>query len=155
MGKVSRMPPGRASESRVIAENLSVVVWALRRYGERQSGLTPLPQSELEVLRTIGDNPGCTVSEVARLLQLQPSNVSTTVRHLMTRDLVVREVNPEDRRSARLHLSETAERHKQMITQAWVTALERELGTMTDHEVGVLVEAAPLLRRLTAIADLP
>lgn len=147
-------PPGRASDSHVIAESLRVVVWALRRYGERQSGLTPLPQSELEVLRTIGDNPGCTVSEVARLLSLQPSNVSTTVRHLIARDLVVRVVNPDDRRSAQLHLSETAKRHKQMITDAWVTALERQLETMTDHEVDVLVEAAPLLRRLTEIADM-
>lgn len=149
------MSPGRASESRLIAENLRVVVWALRRYGERQSGLTPLPPSELEVLRTIGDNPGCTVSEVARLLQLQASNVSTTVRHLMARDLVVRVVNPDDRRSAQLHLSETAKQHKQMITEAWVTALERQLAVLTDHEVDVLVEAAPLLRRLTAIADMP
>lgn len=149
------MSPGRASESRLIAEDLHVVVWALRRYGERQSGLTPLPQSELEVLRTVGDNPGCTVSEVARLLQLQPSNVSTTVRHLMARGLVVRAVNPDDRRSAQLHLSETAKRHKQMITEAWVTALQRQLAVMTDHEVDVLVEAAPLLRRLTAIADMP
>jgi DNA-binding MarR family transcriptional regulator len=149
------MPHGRDSDSRVIAEHLQFTVWALRRYGERQSGLTPLPQSELEVLRTIGDNPGCTVSEVARLLQLQPSNVSTTVRHLMDRGLVVRAVNPDDRRSAQLHLSETAKRHKQMITDAWVTALQQQLVTMTDHEVSVLVEAAPLLRRLTAIADTP
>jgi phenylacetate-coenzyme A ligase PaaK-like adenylate-forming protein len=41
-----------------------------------------------------------------------------------------------------------------MITDAWVTALERQLETMTDHEVDVLVEAAPLLRRLTEIADM-
>jgi hypothetical protein len=33
--------------------------------------------------------------------------------------------------------------------------LQQQLVTMTDHEVSVLVEAAPLLRRLTAIADTP
>lgn len=147
------MSADRARESRQIAEHLRVVVWALRRYGERQSGLTPLPQSELEVLRTVGDNPGCTVSDVARLLSLQPSNVSTTVRHLMARDLLVREVNPVDRRSVQLNLSPTAMRHSRMINDAWATALQRQLAAMTEHEVAVLVEAAPLLRRLAAMVD--
>ncbi|MGV0742844.1 hypothetical protein [Mycolicibacterium sp. XJ870] len=73
----------------------------------------------------------------------------------MARRLLVREVDPRDRRSARLHLSATAKDHSRMINDAWTTALQRQLDAMTDHEVAVLVEAAPLLRRLTAMAEEP
>ena len=51
---------------RRLARTARSLVWALRRFGEKQAGLTLLPQSEIEVLRVLAERPGSTVSDVAR-----------------------------------------------------------------------------------------
>ncbi|WP_406282174.1 MarR family transcriptional regulator [Nocardia sp. NBC_00881] len=136
-----------------VAATLRGLVWSLRRFGERQSGLVPLPNSEFEVLRTVAESPGCTVSDIARHLGLQASNVSTTVRNLMKRGLLVREVDPSDRRSGRLRLSSEAQRHSALIEDAWERAINTQLRLMSADEVSTIVAAAPLLRRLSGMAE--
>jgi DNA-binding MarR family transcriptional regulator len=141
-----------AREARNIAHALRTAVWALRRFGERQVGLPPLPHSEFEVIRTVADHPDITVSEVARLLALQPSNVSTTVRHLVEQDLLQRVPDGQDRRSIRLRLTEKARGHKDLIDGAWIDGVRDQLAQMTAEEVALLVKAAPLLQRLAGMA---
>ncbi|OBK76759.1 MarR family transcriptional regulator [Mycobacterium sp. 1274761.0] len=138
-------------EIRDIAETTRTLVWSLRRFGERQVGLEPLPHSEFEVIRTVADNPSSTVSDVARVLGLQASNVSTTVRRLVDRGLIDRLPDAHDRRSTRLRLTDKASRHKKMIESVWVDGVRRQLDGMTDDEVALLVKAAPLFRRLAAM----
>ncbi|MCT7661398.1 MarR family winged helix-turn-helix transcriptional regulator [Mycobacterium deserti] len=144
--------PVSARDARDIAEAVRTVVWSLRRFGERQVGLPPLPHSEFEVIRTVSDHSDITVSDAARLLGLQPSNVSTTVRRLVEQGLVERVPDEHDRRSIRLRLTEKARGHKTMIDAAWVEAIGERLAQMTTEEAELLVEAAPLLRRLAAMA---
>jgi DNA-binding MarR family transcriptional regulator len=127
------------------------LVWKLRRFGEQQVGLTPLPQSEFDVLRAVFESPGVSVSEVAKALSRQPSNVSTAVRHLVERGLLVRHTDPDDRRSGQLHPTEQARIDKRAIDTAWDAAVRRVLDTMTDDEVRVVAEAIPLLHRLTEL----
>jgi DNA-binding MarR family transcriptional regulator len=131
---------------------MRTVVWSLRRFGEQQVGLTPLPHSEFEVIRTVSDNPDITVSEIARLLALQPSNVSTTVRRLVERGLLEREADTHDRRSIRLRLTAKAVTHKKRIDAVWVDGVGDQLALMSDDEADLLARAAPLLLRLTAMA---
>jgi DNA-binding MarR family transcriptional regulator len=140
-----------AREIRDIADALRAVVWSLRRFGERQIGLEPLPHSEFEVIRTVSDHPSITVSEVARILGLQPSNVSTTVRRLVDRGLIERSPDARDGRSVRLRLTPKATRHKKMIESVWVDGVREELNAMTPDEVELLVKAAPLFRRLASM----
>lgn len=134
-----------------IAATVRTLVWSLRRFGERQVGLEPLPQSEFEVIRTVSDHPSITVSEVARILGLQASNVSSTVRRLVDRGLIERLPDAHDRRSIRLRLTAKAARHKKMIESVWVDSVSDQLGRMTDEDVELLVKAAPLFRRLAAM----
>lgn len=131
-----------------LAGALRTAVWSLRRYGERQAGLEQLPHSEFEVIRTVSDNPGISVSDVARTLGLQPSNVSTTVRKLVERGLVRRAADERDRRTIRLYLTAEATEHKGMIDAVWVDGVRRQVAEMSAAEAQVLVQAAPLIRRL-------
>ncbi|MGU3436072.1 MarR family winged helix-turn-helix transcriptional regulator [Actinomycetes bacterium M1A6_2h] len=134
-----------------IAMAVDTLVWKLRRFGEQQVGLTPLPQSEFDVLRSVFDRPGATVSDVAKSLSRQPSNVSTAVRHLVERGLLVRHTDPDDRRSGQLHPTDQARVDRRAIDTAWDAAVGRVLATMTDDEVRVVAEAIPLLHRLTEL----
>ncbi|MBO0679580.1 MarR family transcriptional regulator [Mycolicibacterium sp. S2-37] len=149
------MPPANeavsARDVRDIAAAVRTVVWSLRRFGERQVGLDPLPHSEFEVIRTVSDHPGVTVSDVARILALQPSNVSTTVRRLVERGLIERSPDAHDRRSIRLRLTAKAAEHKKRIDAVWADGVRGQLSTMTAQEAALLAEAAPLLQRLAAM----
>ncbi|MCV7171029.1 MarR family transcriptional regulator [Mycobacterium manitobense] len=140
-----------ARDVRDIAVAVRTVVWSLRRFGERQAGLEPLPHSEFEVLRTVSDHPDITVSDVARMVAVQPSNVSTTVRRLVDRGLVERSVDSLDRRSVRLRLTAEAAGHKRMIDAVWSDAVRDQLAEMTDAEADLLIKAAPVFQRLAAM----
>ncbi|WP_254849162.1 MarR family winged helix-turn-helix transcriptional regulator [Mycobacterium sp. GA-1841] len=136
-----------------IATAVRTLAWSLRRFGEKQVGLEPLPHSEFEVIRTVGDHPGISVSEVAHALGLQPSNVSTTVRKLVERGLVDRVPDARDRRCIRLHLTARAAEHKKMIDAAWTAGVRDQLAAMTEDEVATLVKAGPLLLRLASMGQ--
>ncbi|MBW0124416.1 MarR family winged helix-turn-helix transcriptional regulator, partial [Pseudonocardia oceani] len=79
---------------RSIAAAVHVLSRSLHRRGVAQVGLDVLPPSESEVLAQIGSRPGSSVSEIARALRLQTSNVSTAVRGLVARGLVDRTTDP-------------------------------------------------------------
>jgi DNA-binding MarR family transcriptional regulator len=136
-----------------IASSIRTLVWSLRRFGERQSGLEPLPHSEYEVVRTVGEMPGAAVSDVARALSMQSSNVSTAVRRLVDRGLLTRECDPNDRRSTQLWLTPLAEKHRGLINDVWQRGVDGRLTEMTPDEVATLAAAAPLLRRLATTGD--
>ncbi len=75
--------------------------WAerLRRYG-----LTP-PQAA--VLRTLERRPGCSLRELARIVEAEPINLSRTIEPLEAAGLVVRSTSALDRRAHALTLSDT------------------------------------------------
>lgn len=140
--------PTALRDVRDTAAAVRTLVWSLRRFGEKQVGLEPLPHSEFEVIRAVGDHPGISVSETAHLLALQPSNVSTTVRKLVERGLIDRAPDEHDRRCIRLRLTPRAAEHKKMIDAAWTDGVRQQFAQMTDEEVATLVKAGPLLQRL-------
>ncbi|MFD4460324.1 MarR family winged helix-turn-helix transcriptional regulator [Nocardia sp. NPDC058480] len=135
-----------------LAQTARSLVWALRRFGEREAGLSRLPHSEIEVLRTVAERPGSTVSEVARFLGLQSSNVSTTVRRLVDRGLLDKRADPEDGRSYRLHETELAEHNNQLIDDMWISGIRRLLDELSPEDAAKLAEAATLLARLGAMS---
>lgn len=131
-----------------LAHTARSVVWALRRFGEKEAGLSRLPLSEIEVLRVIEEHPGSTVSEIARALNLQSSNVSTTVRRLVDQGLLEKRSDPSDGRSFRLHQTPVATHNNQKIDQMWADGIRSLLAGMDPDDAAKLVDAAPLLARL-------
>ncbi|MEJ8278524.1 MarR family winged helix-turn-helix transcriptional regulator [Pseudonocardia spirodelae] len=125
----------------------------LRAAGERAVGLDAITGSEHEVLRWVSARPGQTVSAVARGLGLQPSNVSTTVRSLVGRDLVERRTDPADGRRALLHPTARAQRHGELLAAAWSREIRRALGELTGADADALRAAVPALRRLAGALD--
>jgi DNA-binding MarR family transcriptional regulator len=93
------------------------------------------------------------VSDIARSLGLQSSNVSTTVRSLVDRGLLEKRADPEDRRSHRLHQTAVAQRNNRTIDEMWIRGVQSLLDGMSPDEAAQLAEAAPLLARLGTMAD--
>src|SRR5690606_6369281 len=94
--------PGVSAQQGQLATVLRDLAWTIQRLVPEAAGIKPLPASEIAVLKQILRSPGITVTELARLLGMQQSNVSAAVRVLVERGLVERERGPEDRRVAKL-----------------------------------------------------
>jgi DNA-binding MarR family transcriptional regulator len=120
----------------------------LRHTGELEVGLEHLPASEVDVLRFVGAHPGSSVSEVARALRLQTSNVSTTVRALVSRGLLLREPDPHDQRRSLLRPSPLADEHRRLLSRAWSQAIAGALAELGDADTEAIIAAMPALTRL-------
>ena len=94
------------------------------------------------------------VSDVARALRLQTSNVSPTVRSLIGRGLLVRVPDERDKRRTRLRTSATAERRRLLVESAWASALASALDELSVEDVAALRSAAPALSRVAEIFTL-
>lgn len=144
-----------ASADRLLTDTIQDLYWALRRLADHATGAVPLPLSEVEVLRYLHRQPGSSVSEIARDLGLQHSNVSVTLRSLASRELVVRKPDERDRRCTRLYPSPTAIATRAEIDGAWVRALTPFLDGLSGEELAALLGTQRLWQRLAALRPLP
>ena len=91
-----------------LADELLSTMAAIRRGGRlvgRPAELLELTGAQLDLVRLVRRRPGVSVAEAAAELQLAPNTVSTLVRQLADARLLVRRVDRNDRRVARLELT--------------------------------------------------
>ena len=137
-----------------LAERLMWSVLGLRRVVRRRlRAELPGPrlrQAQIELLRVVEDRPGIGVAAAARRLHLADNSVSTLVNQLIDTEMLVRRVDPADRRAARLELTEAA-RHRLEIWRRGRTRLVGDaLDRLPDGDVAAIEAALPALGRLLA-----
>jgi DNA-binding MarR family transcriptional regulator len=135
------------------ARGLAVVLhdlgWLLpRTIGAEAAKAEPLPASELEVMRLLTRRPGLRVAEVGRELGMHPNNVSTALRSLVARGLVLRTTDARDGRAARLEPSDAAVRSRERREERWSAAMTEVLAQLGDDERTTLLDAVTALRAL-------
>ncbi|WP_199736092.1 MarR family winged helix-turn-helix transcriptional regulator [Micromonospora sp. HM5-17] len=135
-------------EARALVPALYGLSRALRLQGVAEAGLAQLPPSEVEVLRYVQDAPGSSVSVLARDLGLHASNVSTTVRALVARNLIRREPAPNDRRGVRLYPTMDALHGMAHIEDAWARIFAAAMADLSAEQRAALSNAAPALGAL-------
>jgi DNA-binding MarR family transcriptional regulator len=126
------------------------LAWVLPRSvdAEVETELEALPPSEVEVMRLLVRQPLLSVGEVAEELGLQQSNVSTTIRSLVTRGLIERQDDENDGRVTRLVPTDEASHGRRIREQEWGRRLREHMSELSAEQVRALVEAAPALRAL-------
>ena len=135
------------------ARDLAVVLYDLawllpRTIGAQDAKRDPMPPTELEVMKLLVRRPGLSVTEIARELALQPSNVSTAVRALSERGMVERRAHATDARVARLHPTRAAVSNRRAREQAWGEMLDDYLASLPADDRRILRESVPALRSL-------
>lgn len=131
-----------------LADAAHVLSRTLRRLGELNVGLESLPASEYDVLHFVDAHPDSSVSAVARALRLQTSNVSSTVRALVGRNLLERTPDPADHRRSLLRASGQALEHRALLEQWRARALARAITAIPQAEADAVLAAVPGLSRL-------
>jgi DNA-binding MarR family transcriptional regulator len=104
--------------------------------------------AQVELLLAVEREPGMTVRDAAEYLNLAPNTVSTLVRQLTERGLLVREPHPEDGRAVQLSLSAEAQREFLEYRSARAHVLGEALERLGPGERAALVAALPALSAL-------
>ncbi len=140
-----------------LASGLVSVIGPLRRLLRRRVQddwpVEPLPAAQLDLVRLIGQQPGIGVADAAARLRLAPNTVSTLVRQLIEADLVRRDRDPEDGRSARLSLTSAAEARLAAWRARRAAAARRAIERLGEDDRARLEAAIPALERLIEELD--
>jgi DNA-binding MarR family transcriptional regulator len=136
----------------LIAELFSVV-GRFRRQLRRSTGggfdAAGLTQSQGEMLRLVGRQPGISVREAATELGLVPNTASTLVSKLAADSLLVRSVDADDRRVGRLRLTEPAQRIADESRAARRAALSTVLDELDPSQLDSLERGLEVLAEMT------
>jgi len=104
--------------------------------------------AQLELLQLVEAEPGVGVAAAARSLHLAGNTVSTLVNQLAEADMVHREVDPADRRAARLSLTAAARERLARWRSARGVLVADALERLPDADVAALEAALPALKNL-------
>jgi DNA-binding MarR family transcriptional regulator len=121
----------------------------LRRSTGRGFGATGLTQSQAELLRLVGRQPGISVREAAAELGLVPNTASTLVSKLAADGLLIRSVDADDRRIGRLTLTGAAQRIADESRAARRAALATVVDELNAEQVDHLARGLRVLAEMT------
>lgn len=121
----------------------------LRRSTRAGFDVDGLTQSQVELLRLVGRQPGISVREAATELALAPNTASTLVSKLVADGMLVRAVDPDDRRVGRLRLTEPAQQIADESRAARRAALAEVLDRLDADDRADLVRGLDVLSRMT------
>ncbi|WP_020658444.1 MarR family winged helix-turn-helix transcriptional regulator [Amycolatopsis benzoatilytica] len=145
------MPPPRID----LAESLLAAVLGVRRVVRRRVRAElpgpRLPGSQVELLRVVHRSPGIGVAAAARELNLAGNSVSTLVNALTDAGLLCREVDPADRRAARLQLTDKAQERMAAWRRARTGLVSAALAELPEADTAAILAALPALERLTEV----
>ena len=147
--------PDKDADHRALAVAVIDISADVRRKSHNDTGVRPLSNGVLEILRVIESNPGITVAEVASRLGRQFSNVSVQLRELVAAGLVTRIRDAADKRYVALHPTAESQRIKALLEGAWAGALESASSQLLPEEREQIAASLPALQRLASILSEP
>jgi DNA-binding MarR family transcriptional regulator len=136
-----------------LTTDLFTVVGRFRRQLRRSTGggfdAAGLTQSQAELLRLVGRQPGISVREAAIELGLVPNTASTLVSKLAADGLLIRTADADDRRVGRLRLTEPAQRIADESRTARRAALAAVLDELDESQIQTLTGGLAMLAEMT------
>ncbi len=143
--------PARVDLTADLAADLFHTVGRFRRQLRRTAGgsFAGVTQSQAELLRLVGRQPGISVREAAEELGLAANTASTLVSKLTADNLLVRSTDPGDRRIGRLQLTEPAQQLADQTRAARRSALGAVLNQLDDEQIDDLTKGLNVLAEMT------
>lgn len=140
------MEPVRISETELASRlRLSIMRLARRLRQQTQDPVTPSQISALAVIEHAGP---LTLGELASLERVQPPTMTRIVAALEEQGLVVRQVDANDRRVARLTIAGAGKRLLERSRGRKNVYLAKRIRSFTPEEIETIERAAGLLERM-------
>jgi DNA-binding MarR family transcriptional regulator len=140
-------PAGAQVPAPSLPARLRLVVTRLARR-LRQQGDTEASPTQLSALATIERDGPVTLGELAATERVQPPTITAAVGRLERRGLVRRDIDPGDRRVARVEVTSQGRRLLEQSRSRKTAYLERTLAGIGADERETLERAAAILERL-------
>ena len=143
--------PAHTALSSDLTTGLFHTVGRFRRQLRRTAGgsFAGVTQSQAELLRLVGRQPGISVREAAQELGLAANTASTLVSKLAADQLLVRTVDPDDRRIGRLRLTAPAQQLADETRAARRAALDVVLKQLSTEQIDDLTKGLAVLAEMT------
>ncbi len=148
VGKTTRLPQDPAGTEPVITK--AVTLWRDVNRALEEKEPWPwlrlsLSRGQLRVLFLLATAPSMSPGAVAAALGVPKANVTGIIDRLVRQRLVSRQIDPQDRRSYVLRLTEKGKGEVDKL-RAWnVARLERALEGMSDEELQQLIGALEVM----------
>lgn len=134
------------------AARLRVAITRLAR-SLRSSSPGGLTQSQWSAMVTIEKHQPVRVGDIAEREGVSPPTATRLVATLETLDLVTRQVDPADRRSAYVSLTQAGRAKLDWARKMRTAALNRRLSSLPPQDIEKLQACLPLLEQLAAEDD--
>lgn len=122
-----------------------------RKVAERMRGLLQgheIPHAFMMIGRVLREEPGITVSELARRTGVAKSHVSNTIDELTRRGWVEKHADPGDQRLLHLYLSQSATDHWNQVRASMRAKLADLVAEIPEEKTAALVDGLQALREL-------
>ncbi|WP_329569768.1 MarR family winged helix-turn-helix transcriptional regulator [Kitasatospora sp. NBC_01266] len=139
--------PGLTDEFSTVLVGITRLV---RRRLRQELTVPRLRGAQVELLRLVAANPGLRVSAAAKELCLAGNSVSTLVNQLVAEGLLLREVDPADRRAALLRVTPAAAERLDSWSAKRKALVGELLAELPAGDREALAAALPAMRRLAA-----
>jgi DNA-binding MarR family transcriptional regulator len=137
------------------ADVLLTLMASIRRRGRLLARspveLSTMTSSQLDLVRVVLRQPGVSINEAAEELRLAPNTVSTLVRQLTDEHLLIRRVDPDDRRVARLALTPSMQRKVAEFRDRRVAQLSVAISQLSRAEQRRLPEVLAMLEHVAEL----
>jgi len=131
-----------------LASRLRLAVMRLARV-LRQKAQDPITPSQLSALVSVERDGPVTLGELATLESVQPPTMTRIVAAVEEQGLVQREVDSDDRRISRVHITASGRRLLERNRSRKTAYLASRMRGLNADELDVLARAAGLLERMT------
>lgn len=120
-------------------------VHALDVRSKRMSTTIGVTGPQRLVIRMVGQKPGQTASQIASMLGKHPSTLTGVLARLEARKLILREIDPDDRRRALFTLTAAGKRIDRERRGTVEAATRRALGRVSDQAVAATLDVVDKL----------
>jgi DNA-binding MarR family transcriptional regulator len=97
-----------------------------------------LYRGQTHVLRVLWEREGCTHSELATRLHVQPATITRMIQRMERAGFVERRPDPEDQRVSRVYLTEAGRAVQGDVQQIWHTLEEETFAGLSPEERALL-----------------
>lgn len=140
--------PTATRDTTELGSRLRLAMARLVRRARQEATTTEMTPSMLSAVSVIAVLGSPTLGELAAAERVTPPTVTKIVARLEDAGLVVREQDPDDRRIARVRLTDAGRRFVDRARSRAGAYMARRLKTLSDEERDVLAAAVPILERL-------
>lgn len=103
--------------------------------------VTGVSRGEFRVLLVLNSEKGISLGEIANGWSMQNSNITTTVRSLVDKDLAIKKKDSKDRRITKVFITKKGEELRSLITAEFDRKIDENLDKVNIEKISTALDA--------------